>query len=71
MSRRQLIKYVANKRGGVHFDPTRTGRDADAFMLLDGLDGERLGHHVVLMELLGTGQVLSRSDDVERWRRAT
>ena len=34
VTRRDIIKYVANKRGGAHYDPSREGKDK-VFALLD------------------------------------
>lgn len=38
VSRRHLIKYVANKLGGVHYDPTRDEKDAAELAAYNALD---------------------------------
>jgi hypothetical protein len=67
VSRRVLIKYVANKLGGVHFDPKR-GDDAEgvAFVGLDGVESTLNERREPFAQVLGIARVLSSSDDVIR-----
>jgi len=62
ISRREIINYVANKLGGVHFDPRRAASDR-AFMLLDKHRRELYVQDVDMLhyELLAIGQHLLRS----------
>jgi hypothetical protein len=70
VSRRVLIKYVANKLGGVHFDPSRKQtREELLFSLLDWVaqSFEMIGKTGVYFELLSIGQAVARADAVERF----
>ena len=64
VSRRALVKYVANKLGGVHFDPTRGTTDEDElFKVLDQVK-EPTDMNAIYYELLSIGQALLTSRDV-------
>lgn len=67
ISRFQLIAYIANKRGGAHLDRNRK-KDKDAYVLLDGLEGDQiLGKFTPPeFELLSMGQHLTESADIQR-----
>lgn len=70
ISRREVIKYVANKLGGVHpVDSKRNvERAADRqYQLLDSVRSSGLiaGKNAVYFELLAIGQCLTRSPDIE------
>lgn len=79
ISRRQLIAYVANKRGGAHLDHTRK-KDEEAYRALDSAENQiRIGvsrgpgeatveggKTVTYAELLSIAQHLSGSPDVQR-----
>lgn len=67
VTRLQLIKYVANKLGGVHYDTTRGPKDR-AFTLLDNHRQEMYmqGVDLIHFELMAIGQHLLRSHDVAR-----
>ena len=69
VSRRLLIKYVANKLGGAHVDTRRGPKPEDQiFALLDGArDITLLGKPAVYFELLSIGQALSAAEDVDRF----
>lgn len=75
ISRRVVIKYIANKLGGVHFDlGRRDGRDGALYKLLDEanrwtiqltVDGDAsTTKPIVYFELLSAAQALVSSDDV-------
>jgi hypothetical protein len=68
ISRRTLIKYVANKLGGVHFDPKRdlTKMEEQQFALLDEIRDERIvaDKPAIYFELLSVGQALLASPDI-------
>ncbi len=68
VSRRAVVKYVANKRGGAHFDTTRQGDDA-AYRALDTVESliTMNGLTAVFFELLSIGQALSESADLSRF----
>lgn len=71
VSRRLLIKYIANKLGGAHYDPKRLP-DERVFSLLDSVR-ERikiLDKPVVYFELLSIGQALAMAPDIERFLSA-
>jgi hypothetical protein len=70
-SRRQLVQYVANKKGGAHLDNTRK-KDEAAYALLDaavenGFWFGPTGKNAVYLELLSIGQNLTSSPDVRRF----
>lgn len=76
VSRRTVVKYVANKLGGVHFDDSRgLGKDAESYELLDTanrykvrfeLDGvETSDKSMVYFELLSAAQAVARSIDIQ------
>lgn len=67
--RRVLLKYVANKLGGAHYDPKRGTSDEDRLhRLLDETNNtiQILGQRPVYSEMLATGQAVVKSKDVER-----
>lgn len=79
IKRRQIVSYVANKKGGAHLDSSRK-KDEDTYKALDeslkGLTfggemnalGEKVteGKNIVYMELLSIGQQLYASADIQR-----
>jgi hypothetical protein len=68
--RRVVIKFVANKLGGAHFDMSRKASEEDKlFRLLDNASEqfELLEKNVVYFELLSTGQALAWAEDVQRF----
>jgi hypothetical protein len=69
VSRRHVIKYVANKLGGDHFDPART-KDEHAYKILDNAmnDAQVLDKRLVYFELLSIGQAIAQSPDAEKLR---
>lgn len=78
INREEVIKYIANKRGGAHYDRSRkterTGSKGDLekkFTLLDGIhDGLVMADkNSVYYELLSIGQRLIGSHDVQRIRQ--
>jgi hypothetical protein len=64
IARRAVVKYVANKLGGAHIDPRRTGPYA---VLESAVDVTLLGKPAVYFELLSIGQALANSEDAERF----
>ena len=71
LNRRELIKYIANKLGGVHLDLTRN-EDKDLERRFKDLDALLRGLQVLDMrsayfEILSIGQCLARSPDTERF----
>jgi hypothetical protein len=68
INRRLVIQFVANKKGGAHFDFTRK-KDETAFQLLDKVASYGLANKdAVYFELLSIGQDLARSTDAKRLR---
>jgi hypothetical protein len=70
ISRRVLVKYVANKLGGVHsVDSSRSRRSPDerGYQALDGIRGvyKVADKDSLYFELLSIGQCLASSPDVE------
>lgn len=67
ISRLELIKYVANKLGGAHYD---SKREKDYQRLLDyaGQTYSLAGKNSVYFELLSVGQALVRSPDIGKLR---
>jgi hypothetical protein len=80
VSRRQLVLYVAHKKGGAHLDHTRK-KDKQAYCALDaaiesgwsfgaspaGQSGQEHGKNPVYLELLSIGQNLTNSPDIRRF----
>jgi hypothetical protein len=71
VSRRQLVLYVANKKGGVHLDKARK-KDEAAYAMLDaavesGFWFGPTGKNAVYLELLSIGQNLTSSPDIKRF----
>jgi hypothetical protein len=67
--RRLVVKYVANKMGGAHYDPKRTKSEEERqFVRLDraAADVVILGKNAVYFELLSIGQALVASADVKK-----
>jgi hypothetical protein len=78
ISRRQLVQYVANKKGGAHLDHKRK-KDEEAYSALDvALAGPVVfgggpnlpGKNAVYLELLSIGQFLTNSPDTKRFLEA-
>ncbi len=69
VSRVSVIKYVANKLGGTHFDTSRKGRkDDQIFALLDKAYGnvQIAGKNYIYYELLSIGQSIVNSSKTQR-----
>lgn len=68
ITRREVVKYVANKLGGAHFDDRRTER---AHILLDEVLSSMTvsDKRAPYFELLSIGQAVVASADVARLRR--
>jgi hypothetical protein len=68
-SRRQVIKYVANKLGGAHHDQKRGKTDEELlFARLDQMKNVRLlDKPAIYFELLSAGQALTASQDVAKF----
>ena len=79
INREEIIKFVANKRGGAHYDsrrePERAGAKGELekkYMFLDKIiNGEMrvADKNAVYYELLSIGQRLIKSNDVQRIRQ--
>lgn len=70
ISRRQIIQYVANKKGGAHLDHKRNAQGDITFTLLDkiGQGGVVLADkQVAYYELLSIGQAVARSPDAQHF----
>jgi hypothetical protein len=73
VTRRDIIKYVANKRGGAHYDPSREGKEK-VYPLLDNklptftpIDGSEAT--LPDIELLSIAEALAESSDAARFCR--
>lgn len=69
VQRRQVLKYVANKLGGVHYDDRRVSKDRELDRVLTQLDETRkyiklLDLDPVHLEVLSMGQDLLRAPEV-------
>jgi len=74
IKRGQIVNYVANKKGGAHYDPGRTRKKdeeifafldhADAFGMTFGGSEQHDGLNSVYLELLAIGQHVSTSPDI-------
>lgn len=69
ISRRTLVKYIANKLGGVHLDPDRdlSNEEERKYRLLDTVRVERAtaNRPSIYYEYLSVGQALIKSPDIE------
>jgi len=76
INREEVIKYVANKLGGKHYDSTRKKNSKsqvsldDKYSLLDSVHSKMqfLDKNSIYYELLSIGQFLNDSPDVQRLR---
>jgi hypothetical protein len=84
ISRKQLVQYIANKKGGAHLDHKRK-KDEQAYSALDNALASPLvfggrpaqkdqanlpGRNAVYLELLSIGQFLTNSPDTKRFMEA-
>jgi hypothetical protein len=84
ISRKQLVQYIANKKGGAHLDHERK-KDEEAYAALDNALASSLvfggrpaqnnqpnlpGKNAVYLELLSIGQYLTNSPDTRRFMEA-
>ncbi len=78
INREEVVKYIANKRGGAHYDGSRNDKKPGSkgdlekkFMALDSIHaGTRMADkNAVYYELLSIGQRLVSSQDVQRIRQ--
>jgi len=73
ITRRELVKYVANKLGGAHIDQRRdiSKPQERKFVYLDKIREtmQVAGKPAIYYELLSIGQSLVRSDDIKRLRQ--
>ena len=75
VTRSDVIRYVANKLGGAHFDPTRSRSGDDRLSLLDvpittvEIEGAPVLSNVYA-EMLSITQFLAQSGDAARFRDA-
>lgn len=70
ISRRLLIKYVANKLGGAHHDPQRRpDKEETPYRLLDHVRAhyELAGKNAVYFELLAISQAVTTSPAIREW----
>ncbi|MCB0218822.1 MAG: hypothetical protein KDH09_03950 [Chrysiogenetes bacterium] len=66
IQRRQIIQYIANKKGGAHLDHKRA-EDDHAYKILDeGLQTVILNRDSVFSLLLSIGQAISEAPDTKR-----
>jgi hypothetical protein len=67
--RHHVIKYVANKLGGAHYDADRASdtQEGLSHSRLDRIDALLLDKPVVYFEILSAGQALVESDDIKRF----
>ena len=72
VSREDLIKYVANKLGGVHYDPSRGGRLRLKFIALDMVRKKSKLMHLdgVYFEFLATARHLVDSPSIANLLRS-
>jgi hypothetical protein len=75
VSRRQVVQYVANKKGGAHLDNVRK-KDEQVYTALDaaiesglwfGGDADHGSKNAVYLEMISIGQSLTNSPDILRF----
>jgi hypothetical protein len=77
VSRKQLVQYVANKKGGAHLDGSRKN-DEEAYSALDNVtdavqvkgDEKLSPKNTIYLALLSIGQNLTQSPDIQRFMEA-
>jgi hypothetical protein len=84
ITRKQLVQFIANKKGGAHLDHSRK-KDEEAYSALDNALASPLvfggrpaqndqpnlpGKNAVYLELLSIGQFLTNSPDTKRFMEA-
>ena len=69
----EVVKYVTDKKGGRHYDPSRSRKPLDKkYELLDGVASQvqLAGKGSVFLELVSIGQFVINSRDVQKLRKA-
>ncbi len=69
ISRRELIKYMANVKGGVHLGSSKTRtKEKEVIKRVSKLDGKvkAFNNEGLYFEILSTGQALANSADVQK-----
>lgn len=66
VSRRVVIKYIANKLGGAHYDKNRSDSAGALFRMLDKIEYRVAEKPPVYFELLATAHALVASDDIQK-----
>ena len=68
ITRDKLIRYVSNKLGSAHFDPSRTRE----YALIEGIQRRFIivNKFSIYYELLSVGQALSHSSDIKKLKEA-
>jgi hypothetical protein len=66
VSRRDVVKYVANKLGGAHLDFSRTEEKSAALRSMEARF-KYFGKNAVYFELLSIGQLIAQSASVQRF----
>jgi hypothetical protein len=69
LSRRELVKYVANKCGGAHFDEDRDETEDEAVRELEATEwwAKVSNQPIMYYELLSIGQAVAKAPDVARF----
>lgn len=70
ISRRHIIKYVANRLGGVHSGSQNSVRDASVYERLDSYHVTSTGINSIYLELCSIGHCLAWSSDAYRFEEA-
>lgn len=75
ISRRELIKYIANKLGGTHYDPSRASSRVEDSILIEKykkldemVENKICDLKLVYFEFLSITQALLSSDDIKKMR---
>jgi hypothetical protein len=79
INKREVIKYVANKLGGAHYDSKRVkinsteglSKEEEKFPLLDAISEQMkiLDRNPIFLEMIGIGQRVINSSDVKKLKR--
>jgi len=79
INKREVIKYVANKLGGAHYDSNRVKinstegllKEEEKFPILDDISEQMkiLGRNPIFLEMIGIGQRIINSSDVKKLKR--
>lgn len=69
ISRSDVIKYIANVKGGVHLTPSQRKRESELIARVDKIEKRinAMGTDGLLLEIVAIAQAIGRSDDAKKF----